>query len=301
MSLYQRVAYITPDGAIDVIPQMQGNGSLGTGLFVTKRTFLYNNYAGNAGFYTLDRQGLISLMANDYATPWGTPYADGGYRVVTEVDGTMDPLTFLQAMSSLCSYGAFDEGQSQAQLLTIAKSRPVEMRCGLTTAFVRGCAPSVGVETRQVHLMSVSRTNGFDDGHIALEAKVGGAWKFFDVPNDRGWADISGQLLSLADVVVARPSNCVPVKLAESRVGRATAGATCWLSAFYEAMFRSPAMVLDWCERVYEVPGMAMPNGGICWGVPPGLASYTTQIANYPGTNGTWTALPFSQWRSTFY
>lgn len=301
MGLYQRVAYITPTGAVDVAPQSSGGGALGAGLFTTKRAFTYNTYAG-VGVFDLDRQGLVALMAADAAPPWGGgPYADGGFRVVTDTDGSMLVMPFMEAMASLCSYGTADEGLSQAQLANTAKFRPVEMRCGLTTQFVRNCAAGVGIETRQVHLLNVTANNGFDDGHVALEAKAGGKWRLFDIPNDLAWSDGCGGLLSLAEIVAARPAASDVVKLAQSRVGRSFyPSPTAWVSAFYEMLFRSDAATKAWCERIYEVPGMAV-AGGIVWGVPTHLSGYAAQIANYPGTNGTWSTLPIEDWVARFY
>lgn len=302
MSLYQRVAYITPEGSEEVLPQASGGGPLGSGLFITKRAFTYNTYAG-PGVYNLDRQGLVSLVASDSTPPWGGgAYADGGFRIVTDADGTMDPITFHEAMGALCSYGTADEGLSPAQLMAIARARPVEMRCGLTTAFVRTCADSVGVQTRQVHLLNVTANNGFDDGHVAHEAKFAGRWVYFDLPNDLAWTDCNGELLSLAEVIAERPSTLTLRKLAQPRVGRSTyPSATAWMAALYEQQFRSEATTRAWCERIYEVPGMAMPNGSICWGVQEHLSSYVPRIVNYPGTNGAWATLPFDEWVDRFY
>jgi hypothetical protein len=212
----------------------------------------------------------------------------------------MDPLVFMQAMAALCSFGTEDEALTQAQLVNQAKYRPVELRCGFASAFVRGCAAGVGIETRQVHALNVTANNYFDDGHVLVEAKVDGAWKLFDVANDIAWAK-DGEMLSFGEVVAEGVATCDPVVLAQPRVGRASASApTSWLSAFYEMNLRTPEAMQAWCERIYEVPGMMVGNG-IVWGVPDHLASYATQISNYPGTNGTWTALPWAQWIATYY
>jgi len=299
MTLYQRARYITPYGSVEIAPLASGAGALGPSLFTSAPGFTYNAYAGPA-YFPLGQQGLVAFAAIDPVSPYGA-YNDGGYRVVTKPDGSMDVLPFMEAMASLCSYGTADEALTQAQLLDLAKYRPVEMRCGLTTAFVRGCAPGVGVSTRRVHMLNVTKPNGFDDGHVALEAVVGGKWVLFDIPNDVAWTDEAGTLLSLADVVRASPANSTIRPLAQPRVGRSTyPGSTCWVSAFYEMQLRTFPAIQAWCDRIYEVPGMA--NGtGICWGVPASLWSYAGTIANYPGTSGTWTVMPLDQWVATYY
>ncbi len=299
MTLYQRVAYLTPDGVSHVQPTASTTGSWAGDLFKTPRTFNYNTYAG-PGTYTLSQQGLVALMAFDGLPPWGGgAYCDAGFGIITKPDGTMDVLPFMQAMAALCSYGVVDEGLSHADRLNTAKLRPLEMRCGHTTGFVRACAPGRSIETRQVHVMNVTAPNYFDDGHVLCEAKVNGAWKVFDVPNDCAWADANGDLLSLADVIKTRPVNASAVMLAKPRVGRNGTGSTAFVPAMYEMEFGTPQAALAWCERIYEIPGMATATG-IVWGVPAHLSSYATSIANYPGSSG-WTTMPLDQWVSTYY
>lgn len=65
-------------------------------------------------------------------------------------------------------------------------------------------------------------------------------------------------------------------------------------------LLRTPDQITSWRERIYEVPGIATAQG-ICWGVPDHLSGYASNIANYPGTNGTWTTMPWSQWVATYY
>ena len=299
MSLYQRVQYLTPGGAIDVPPQATGGGSLGSTLFITPRAFTYNTYAG-PGVYNLDRQGLVALMAFDPAPPWGGgPYSDGGFRVVTKPDGTMDALPFMQAMSWLCSYGSNDEGLTHSARLTTARDRFLEMRCGPVTAFTMACASAVGIETRQMHLLDISDPvgDGLDDGHVICEAKVGGSWRAFDVPNDIAFAGDVGELLSLREVIATGVENCDRVTLAPSDVGR---DSPTWIQTYYASTLATPADKLAWLSRIYEIPGIAVGNG-IVWGVPEHLASYAGAIAAYPGSNGTWTTLPWAQWTSQFY
>lgn len=299
MTLYQRVAYLTPNGVSHVQPIPSANGSFAGDLFKTPRTFNYNTYAG-PGTYTLSQQGLVAIMAYDATPPWaGGAYCDSGFGIITKPDGTMDVLPFMQAMAAICSYGVVDEPLNHADRLNVAKTRPLEMRCGEVTNFVRGCAPGRGIETRQVHLLNVTSPNYFDDGHVLLEAKVNGAWKVFDVPNDCAWSDADGDLLSLADVINLRPVNATQVMLANPRVGRNGTGATAWVPAFYEMTYRTPSGAVDWSERVYEIPGMRT-SSGIVWGVPAHLSSYASSIANYPGSSG-WTTLPLDQWVLTYY
>jgi hypothetical protein len=133
MTLYQRVAYLTAGGPIMVNPKVNGGGPLGSSLFITPREWTYNTYAGPGVYGTFD-QGLLSLIAYDKQSPWGV-YENGGYRIVTKADGTMDPTPFFEAMARIGSYGFQDESLTHSQRVNLAKSRPLEMRCGDTSDF----------------------------------------------------------------------------------------------------------------------------------------------------------------------
>lgn len=299
MPLHQKVGYIRPNSVDMITPKSTGGGALGTTLFITPREFTNNTYAG-PGIYVLDQQGIVGIMAADKTSPWGD-YTNAGYRIVTKADGTMDTMVFMEAMSYISVFGERDESKSQATLLNTAKERPVEMRCGPTTAFVRGCAATVGIETRRVHFLNVTEPNYFDDGHVACEAKINGIWKLFDVPTDAAFKDTAGNLLSLAEVISVGVLNTEVVSLAQSRCAASDYSRNPnWTQVFFEMHFRTPVLAQEWRKRIYEVPGMAVGNG-IVWGVPSHLSQYASYISSYPGTNGLWTTMPLSDWISTYY
>lgn len=301
MTLYQRVAYIRPSSVQQVVPKSTGGGSLGAALVITPREFTNNTYAG-PGVFALSEQGLVAMVAADPTSPWGGYYSSAGYRVVTKADGTMDVMTFMEAMAYLTVFGVRDEALSHSARLDLARMRPLEMRCGPTTAFVRGVASTVGIDTRQVHLLNVTSPNYFDDGHVACEARVGGRYRLFDVPTDAAFADSSGDLLSLAEVVQAGVRNTTVVPLAQTRCAPSDAGlALSWNQVVFEMLFHTPELSQDWRARVYEVPGMALPSGGICWGLPTHLAAYKSYVENYPGTGGLWTTMPLADWIAAYY
>ena len=214
----------------------------------------------------------------------------------------MDVIPFMEAMASMAAYGVADEGKTNSQLLELIKSRPVEMRCGFTTIFNRYCASLVGINTRQVHMLNVTQPNYYDDGHVFLDATMGGENIAFDIPNDFAWLHpTTGDFLSVPEIIELGIENCVPRLLAPHRVGRSeysvfpnTQG------VFYEVSYRTESMLLDWCKRIYEVPGMGV-SGGIVWGLPACLWSYKSYIETYPGTGGTWTVMPFDDWKALYY
>lgn len=296
--LFQRVAYITPLSCTQVTPQLTGSGTLGPGLFVLPAIWPYNLYSG-AGYFDTTSQGLIAMIATDPQSQWGN-YNDGGFRIVTKPDGTMDTIPFMQAMAALTSYGSADEGSSLGVLQGVCRIRPVEMRCGLTIQFVSGCAAQVGITTRQVQLINVTSQNFFDDGHVLCEARVNGSYVLFDVANGLSWADKSGALLSLRDVIETGIENCVPVKLCQQKnSGRATyPGTTCWIAPLF--MMEFGAFTSEWCDRIYQVPCVPGAGGGTAWGLPDALSGYSANVTGYPGTTG-WTVMPWSSWVAANY
>lgn len=296
MTLTQEVAYIRPDGADFITPQSSGGDPWPSGFVTTPFELTYNTYAG-PGVYDCAEQGLLVLYAHDPASPWGM-YQNMAYKLVTKADGTMDAQPFFEAMSAICSFGTADEGLSHASRVATAKARPLEMRCGHVTDFARTLASSVGINTRQVHLLNVTSQNFFDDGHVALEAQIGGTWKFFDVPNDLTWHDTQGAQLSLGEIVEAGAANCTQELLAQHRVGRHNYPDV--MGAYYETVLHTHDDVVNWCERVYEVPGIAAGNG-IVWGLPDALSGYSGAITGYPGTGGTWSVIPLDDWIAAYY
>lgn len=297
MTLYQRVAYLRAAGPELVEPKVGTGGPLGSTLFITPREWTYNTYAGPGVYETRD-QGLVGLMAHDANSPWGY-YENGGYRIVTKADGTMDAEPFLEAMARLCSYGYADEGLSQAQKVNVAKSRPLEMRCGHVSEFTMGCASGAGLSARRVHLLNVTNNNFYDDGHVAVEVQVNGEWVLADVPNDIWFRDAQGGRPGLGPLMAAGgPSQFNVDLLAPHRVGRCDYPNIS--GVFYETFFAGHQELMGWINRIYEVPGISVP-GGISWGVPDHLSSYTSQITGYPGTGGTWTAMPLADWVALHY
>lgn len=298
MTLFQNAVYIRPDDAYPVTPKSTGGGAWPSGFVTPPFEFAYNTYGG-PGVFEFTEQGLIAAYAYDGSPPWGGgPYMDGGYRLVTKADGTMDAIPLMEAMAQVCRHGDADEGASHAQRLSTARLRPLEMRCGHVTNFTRQIASSVGVTTRQVHLLNVTDNNYFDDGHVALEAQIGGEWKYFDVTSDIYFKDAQGVHASIADIVSAGVENCSAEMLAPHRVGRISAPNV--LGMHFAATLHTHQNILEWCKRIYEVPGMLSGNG-IVWGLPASLSGYASAITSYPGTNGTWSVMDFDDWVATYY
>ena len=297
MTLYQRTDYITPDGPNSVTPQSSGGSTLSSSFLMPPQCFIYNTYHGGPGHYDCQDQGLLALYAHDPNSPWGF-YQNGGYRIVTKSDGTMDAQPFYEAMAAICSFGTADEGLSHANRVAMAKARPLEMRCGHVTNFSRTLASQVGRTTRRVHLLNVTNQNFFDDGHVAMEDQINGEWKYFDVPNDLIFKDAQGAQLSIADIIEAGVETCADALLAQHRVGRHDYPDV--MGTYYETVLYNHQAVLDWCKRIYEVPGMPSGNG-IVWGLPDALSGYASAITNYPGTNGTWSVMNFDDWKATYY
>lgn len=293
MSLYQKVYYIDQASSNEVSDAASGGGGLGSGLLVSSRVFRYNTYDGH-GDYDLNQQGLISFVAADPTSPYGD-YKDGGFRIVTKADGTMDALPFAKAVSAVCSYGTSDEGLSQASLETIAKARFVELRCGPTIDFTRSLASQVGLTSRIVRMLTADTPNDFDDGHVAMEIHDGTKWIMFDIANDLVWKDGSGNYLSQAEIFEAGIANCTPELLAEPRLGTRASG---WIMAFHEQQFLSKDTVIDWCGRIYQIPGIDHADGKTYWYTPSGTESRSPWIE---GLSSDWEVVSKSTWDNLFY
>jgi len=77
-------------------------------------------------------------------------------------------------------------GYNFAKISSLAKSRPLIMSCGPVSEYFQRALINKGVLARQVNMITHKKRNGFDDGHVSIEAfnPKYGKWVFYDIPNN---------------------------------------------------------------------------------------------------------------------
>jgi hypothetical protein len=234
---------------------------------------------------------------------------EGFYSAVRVSGGTMDggPIVVYQnnverLMGALCwltRYGRTDESLTPAQLMNLCRERSVALRCGYTIELARYVCNQLSIPSRIVRLITGELPfTDFDDGHVALEVKIGGAWKLFDLAGDVCFKDMStGALMSLNDVYTVGMNPLITHQLAPSESAPTPWSSTAFACEQYfniVSRFNSD----QWRQRIYQCVGID--HNGQCWwklpvGADPALSSAIAGLATYDRVKSA------AEWDATFY
>lgn len=191
-----------------------------------------------------------------------------------------------------------------ARVDDVARSGKVAMTCGnLHTWAVASIFKPAGIETRTVRYLTMGTSpedlNGYDEGHICLEAKWNGRWVLIDLTGKRMFKQ-AGTYLNASDAVPAiasgsweddilapaayEPNVVVPGKFD--------------MSAWMEANFLNVKDQRAWYQRLFQAVGIDAPDGRTYWKVPPGKADRADWIKSL---STVWDVLPDDDWNQRFY
>lgn len=236
--------------------------------------------------WNITQQGLLSLMA------WGPGYSDGGYRIVVD-PANVDPYALVASLGALIDYGNEHEALTIAQRLSTMKGKHIALRCGPAVETVRSVLTSYGVTSRQVHLLTAEAGDDLDDGHVATELTINGEKRFFDIAGDSYFRDSGNHHASLADVIEAGVSNCAMVRLAPT--GSSSFGI---FRALFDQRLSDDARYLEWCRRVFQIPGILDVDGNVYFYMPPGTSHRQTWLL---GLQSNYRVLSKADWLARFY
>lgn len=219
--------------------------------------------------------------------------AEGRYLFAAGMQNTQQRIVFqsdVAAMMSALAWcvvnGRADEGLTIGDKTTRATTSKLRMLCGKTVEWAKAIcdSPSIGIQSRTVRTLTAGAPNGYYDGHVLLEAKVGGAWVTFDLANNLRYQAAAGS--ALKDVV--------PLNGAMSRAALALDGYSIEpsaagqfdVTAWQEMTMQDPADFNAELDRVLQIPGIDHPtNGEVWWYLPPGMEGRSAWVlslqANY--------------------
>lgn len=285
----QIVARATPDSVADLpaIASATPIGSIPQPLVIQPGVYSYNGIS-----YSFTSPGLHFLFA---ITPG---YSDGGHRIVW----TGDIQSFMEASSRLMRYGRTDEGLSTSDLTQAMRERTVALRCGYVVPWLMAQAQALGFQARTVRMLTMEAPNNADDGHIAVEAMIGGQWVLFDVPNDRRFTvTATGQPASLKDVADLGYAGLTPIVMAPTESAPTPWSGTAFATeAYFNLRMRHglPA----WLQRIYQGVGIDRldPDGvtRTYWRLPAGAESRKAWVE---GLSTVWKVIPDAEWNAAFY
>jgi hypothetical protein len=247
------------------------------------------SYSGSV--YDLTEEGLYAFFNG------GDPQAlTGGYRIVYE--SNIERL--MSSLAWLTSFGYDDESLESPDVIEIMKTRTVALRCGPTCYdVVKPICDSLGIPCRVVHMVTAETPNGFDDGHVAAEVKIGGKWRLFDVTTDACFRDFSqGELLSLKEVVEDGVANVETVPLAPPQASTVGSEVRTETDVYWNIMFGSDASASAWRQRIYQIVGIDE-GGKVYWKLPLGSEDRKQWVESL--APGGWFVLDPAEWDAKFY
>lgn len=253
----------------------------------------------NPGHYSFN--GAAYDCTNEGLHRWLVPLSETVNRIVWQ----NDPYAFLSGLCWLATHGRADEALSVSERTLKARTgSKLALRCGPLVEWVRYVTGGNGLTTRQVHLLTCEDPTGqpwenVDTGHIALEASIGGVWRFFD-PTCNAYPTDNGVHLSAKDMVAPVAADTFAI---ESIAGDAAGSSEPFASgqfdcgAWCEMEFLRDGGVRRWMRRIYQAVGI--PNGNeVWWKLPEGAEDRASWVES-KGAN--WVVIDPTLWDATFY
>lgn len=237
-------------------------------------------YQYNALKYNFDTDGLYGIF---------NPGVDGGWRIIYQDD----VYALMSALSWLSTYGRMDEGMTNAQLTTKAKSTKLSMRCERTIDWAMSVLSSVGVQSRKCRLVTADTPTNYDDGHVTVEVKVNGIWKFWDIPCNF-YPKEGLDHLNLYTYV----GNPLAYESFIADGERDLNGAGSYqmhTNILYDMKLRN---INTWISRIYQIPGIVHTDGLTYFYMPAGTEPRQSWLL---GLSSTYRVLTEQAWSLMFY
>lgn len=204
-------------------------------------------YVFNGVGYNCTRKGLYrfaSQLPNDTVirtrlVHWSPDHLDG------------DLYAFLSGISWHHVHATEDEGLTGQLLANAGMTHKWRLRCGPLTNFLIWLLPSYGYSVRGIQLWTNEASNGFNDGHRALEVNHGGKWKLWDVTNGVYFTQ-NGVHLSASEIIGNGVLNCSRVRI-DGDGKRGSSIANGWdFSSYYDMALLTQAGQDAWYARIYQ-------------------------------------------------
>lgn len=266
------------NGVLETVPttQQQPTHLFGLSNIHAPGVYQYNDLSYNCaeeGFYV-----------------WFNPFVDTTHRAIYG----SDKARLIGSLSEMCVHGRSDEWMSIAQKNANARVSYLRMRCGATVEWIRAQLDSVGINSRTVRLLTGRPPNNYDDGHVALEVNIDGAWRLFDPANNYQFGG------SLAAAIPEVADNCFTLNQIAShrwaiepfKFGDFDA------TTFAELNLSTPERVREWVRRIYQIPGIDHTDGLTYFYLPPGMESRQSWVL---GLSTAYRVVPHGTWFGMFY
>jgi len=284
---FQLISRIDTAGAHPAAVTSNPTGTLGGALIMSPGRYAYNGIV-----YDMTEEGFYSFFNAGYLGVY-----DGGPKIVALGGGTCNVERLMAAMAWCTRYGREDEGYTPAQLTAnVIRLRTAALRCEPTIDWALSICATLGVTARKVRFITAQTPNGVDDGHVALEAKIAGVWKLFDIAGDVCFRSNSN-LLSMNEVAAAGVANVTTERMAPTESGpTGWSGTALQTEQYFNQVFRFGADA--WRQRIFQCIGIDH-QGEVWWKLPPGSPpALTTYVL---GLQSNYRVKDAATWDAAFY
>lgn len=207
---------------------------------------------------------------------------------------TGDIMAFISGCAWFHAHGTQDDGRSVSVLGDVARNYKLRLTCGYITDFMVWLLPQVGYQCRRAQLLTGETPNGYDDGHVPMEVKIGGFWRLIDMTNNCYWTN-QGNHLSLAQLIDLGIANATKVMLSADKPNSFDIAGGFDHGLYYETVLPTDVEQDAWKLRMYQIPGVL--SGGIIYVyLPAGLESRQSYVQSRGCT-----VMTKAAWTAAFY
>ena len=251
----QIMAYCGSNGPIILAEQTGSQAPIPAPLIIAPGTYGYNTPR-----YIMTAEGLYRFMSASGS------YADCGHRIVYQ----SDVHSLLTGLAGVTIHGTTDESLSNADKTNRARTGWIKMRCGHIDTWARSILSGLGISSRSVSVLTMETSNGYDDGHVATEVLVNGAWRLYDLTFNRAFRDGSDLPIQAkniaANVAAGTYTDDVLVPVQPQFDTRWYDANAFYMSIALEAIAGLP----NWTRRTFQAVGIWHTDGLCYFKIPPG-------------------------------
>lgn len=239
------------------------------------------NYNEGGTTYQCTSEGLVRFWQ---------PMSSTKNRIVYQSDIP----ALMSAIAWLCVNGTADEALTNATKTNTAATSKLRVLCGKTCEWAKYLCDSLGIQTRIVRSLTAGTPNNYYDGHVMLEAKVGGVWRLFDLANDVTF----GANLALKDALPLVSGTALNKIANDVYAAEPYASGVFDVSAWQElTMFTSAEKRAEF-ERVMQIPGIVHTDNLTYFYMPTGMESRQSWVL---GLDANYRVITQAAWLTQFY
>lgn len=231
-------------------------------------------------------------------------YSEGLYRFWTPMGATRNVIVyqsnvpaFMSALAWLTVNGRADEALALSAKTNLAANSKLRMLCGKTAEWALYLCTSLGIQARQVRSLTAGTPTNYYDGHVMVEAKVGGVWKLFDLSNNYTYTTTGGGF-ALRDVLPLNTSTTSNAIAADGYSIEPWSSGAFDVTAWLENTMQSPADYRAELERVLQIPGIDHTDGLTYFYLPTGMESRESWVL---GLQASFRVVTKAAWETMFY